>query len=248
MPRETRGVAQVLVLLPEPVRRELGQAAEARLALAHRRLGLAPRHELADLAAHAHRDLQQPGVGLARVAAEELDRAQDLVAHHHRAARRRRAGPPRARAAARWKSAWRETSSTHTEVPGGEHPADEAGLAGHEGGGAAHLEEACGSSGRRRSRSRCSAGGCRARPALQRAPHAQSSRSHITWMIPRIASCSDSRAAEEAGHGVLDRLALLGPLALGDVDDGADQARHLAVGAREGRLVVHGVALRRRRA
>src|SRR5262249_10603249 len=58
--------------------------AEARLALAQLALGLGARHEMADLQADRDPGLEQPFVGLLRIAVEELERAENLVAQPYR--------------------------------------------------------------------------------------------------------------------------------------------------------------------
>ena len=72
------GEAELAVLFPIPVARELVQAAQARLALAHDLFGLLALHELADLAADHARCLQQPLLGLAHFAAVEREHADRL--------------------------------------------------------------------------------------------------------------------------------------------------------------------------
>src|SRR5262252_146596 len=78
------GQAVFLVLLPVPVGREPGEAAEARLAVAQLALGLGASHEVPDLQADRDAGLQQPFVGLLRIAMEELERAQHLLAEAYR--------------------------------------------------------------------------------------------------------------------------------------------------------------------
>src|SRR5205085_7212654 len=93
--------AKLRVLLPEDIRGERAQAAEARLALAHRFLGLRAPHELADLPAHELHRLQQPLVGRAHAPALEDEDADHLVLRDYRngerRARARLAGEPGAR-------------------------------------------------------------------------------------------------------------------------------------------------------
>ena len=78
------------------VERGLEHRAQPRLARAHLRLGVAPRDELADLAAeHAHR-LEQLRVRLARLVREELHHADDPARAAQREAERRvQPGAPR---------------------------------------------------------------------------------------------------------------------------------------------------------
>ena len=52
--------------------------------VAQLRLGLAARHQLADLVAHARAELEQPIVELRDLAAVELDHAEHLAAHQDR--------------------------------------------------------------------------------------------------------------------------------------------------------------------
>src|SRR5260370_8764796 len=85
---------------------------------------------------------------------------------------------------------------------------------------------------------------------------------HLRWFIPSPVSAAGpsegfadglndpgSRLAEafrfrqRPRDGMLHRLALLGLLALGDVDDGADEPRDAAVGTGKGGLVLDGIPL-----
>src|SRR5262249_20848726 len=75
---------EVLVLLPVPVGRELGQAAEALLALPEDLLGLLALDEQPDLRADHVDRLEQVLVGLADLAAVEAEGAYDLAARCHR--------------------------------------------------------------------------------------------------------------------------------------------------------------------
>src|SRR6267154_733242 len=78
------GEAEVLVLLPIPVRRELRQVAKALFALAQHFLGLLALHELSDLRADDVDRLHQALVRLADFAAVESENADHLSFRIHR--------------------------------------------------------------------------------------------------------------------------------------------------------------------
>src|SRR2546429_3816844 len=73
-----RREAEMFVLLPIHVRRNLREAAEALLALAHHLFRLLALHELTDLAADHVYGLQQALLGFARIAAGETEHADRL--------------------------------------------------------------------------------------------------------------------------------------------------------------------------
>src|SRR5438105_14717932 len=70
-----RREAELIVLLPVHVRRQLQQTPETALALAHDFFGLLAPHELADLSADHARGLQQSLVGLANAIAGKAENA-----------------------------------------------------------------------------------------------------------------------------------------------------------------------------
>ena len=71
--------AQIGVLLPVPVRRKIGECAEARLAFAHRALGIGSAEELAELGADRAERLPQALVGLAHAPRAEFEHRAHLA-------------------------------------------------------------------------------------------------------------------------------------------------------------------------
>jgi hypothetical protein len=78
------GEAVLLVRLPEEVRRQVGEAPEALLALAQHLLGLLPLQELAEQAADRLGGFHQALVGLARAVAGEGEQADGAALRHRR--------------------------------------------------------------------------------------------------------------------------------------------------------------------